>query len=133
MDTFNLKLTLNRFLISIAILFLTKISFAQNPGPAYAYLKFSADTVRVTIDDMTRELSLKQPGFYRYTSKDEFKEFIDSVKSTIKDSLTELESYLKLKPIVSKIHCLHTGLSLPKEYKDFLNSQPNLIPLAGLV
>ena len=49
--------------------------------------------------------------------------------STIKDSLTELESYLKLKSVVSKIHCLHTGLSLPKDYKDFLNSQSNLVPL----
>ena len=92
-------------------------------------MKFSADTVRFAIDDITRELSIKQPGFYRYTSKEEFKKFNDSLKSTIKDSLTELESYLKLKSVVSKIHCLHTGLSLPKDYKDFLNSQSNLVPL----
>src|SRR4249919_2541445 len=92
-------------------------------------MKFSADTVRSAIDDMTRELSIKQPGYYRYTSKEAFKKFNDSVKSTIKDFLTELESYLKLKTVVSQIHCLHTGLNLPKNYKDFLNTQPNLVPL----
>jgi hypothetical protein len=118
--------TLRVFLVIVS---LSKISLAQSPGSKYAHLMFSADTVRITIDDMTQELSLKQPGFYRYTSKDEFRKFNDSVKATIKDSLTELESYLKLKSIVTKIHCLHTGLSLPKDYKDFLNEQPNLIPL----
>src|SRR5450631_712057 len=115
--------------ISLVVLSLSQISLAQNPGSKYAHLKFSADTIRVAIDDVSRELSLKQPGFYRYTSKDEFRKFNDSVKSTIKDSLTELESYLKLKSIVTKIHCLHTGLSLPQDYKEYLNAQPNLIPL----
>ena len=117
------------FRICLTVLLLRSVSFAQDPGSNYAHVKFSADTVKFAIDDMTRELSLKQPGFYRYTSKDEFKKFNDSLKSTIKDSLTELESYLKLKSVVTKIHCLHTGLKLPQEYKDYLNGQPNLIPL----
>jgi C-terminal processing protease CtpA/Prc len=39
-----------------------------------------------------------------------------------------MESFLKLKPIITKIHCLHSGISLPKEYKDYLNQQPNLFP-----
>jgi hypothetical protein len=113
----------------MTVLFLSRFSFAQDRGSIYNGIKFSSDTVRLAIDDMTRELSLKQPGFYRYTSKDEFRKFIDSVKATIKDSISELESYLKLKSVITKIHCLHTGLNLPQDYKDYLNEQPNLIPL----
>ncbi len=94
----------------------------------FTYQKFSADTVKHTIDDITTELKLKHPGFYRYNSKEEFTVYIDSVKATIKDSLTKMEAYLKLKPIISKIHWLHTGLSLPQEYTDSLNQHPYLFP-----
>ena len=39
-----------------------------------------------------------------------------------------MESFLKIKPIITKIHCLHSGISLPKEYTDYLNQLPNLFP-----
>lgn len=104
------------------------ISMAQKHISKYAFEKFPADTVLKVIDDVAKELSIKHPGFYRYNSKEEFDHFIDSVKTTVKDSLTELEAYLKLKPIISKIDCIHTGLSLPQEYKDYLNQNPNLFP-----
>ncbi len=115
-------------LLFIVTLFIVHISIAQTQTSDYAYQKFPADTVKTTIDAITKELSLKQPGFYRYTSKEDFNKYIDSVKFTIKDSLTELEAFLKLKPIITKIHCLHTGISLPQDYKDYLNLQPNLFP-----
>ena len=117
-----------QLLLLILTLFLGHISIAQTQTSKFAYQKFSADTVKSTIDEMTKELSIKHPGFYRYNSKDDFTKYIDSIKSTIKDSLTELESFLKLKLIITKIHCLHSGISLPKEYKDYLNQQPNLFP-----
>ena len=117
-----------QLLLLILTLFFGYISIAQTPTSKFAFQKFSADTVKSTIDEMTKELSVKHPGFYRYNSKDDFAKYIDSIKSTIKDSLTELESFLKLKLIITKIHCLHSGISLPKEYKDYLNQQPNLFP-----
>jgi hypothetical protein len=116
-------------LITMAYFTMSAYSFAQIQIGKDIYPKFSADTVKQSIDDITKELSLKQPGFYRYTSRNEFNKYIDSVKSTITDSLTEQESYLKLKPLITKIHCLHTGLSLPKDYQKYLDEQPNLIPL----
>ena len=103
-------------------------STAQVQDCKYAFQKFSPDSVKAVIDDWTRELSKKHPGFYRYNSKEAFSKYIDSVKNTIQDSLTELQSYLKLKPIISKVHCLHTGVTLPKEYTNYLNQQPNLFP-----
>ena len=115
-------------LLLISTLFNGHISLAQTQTSKFAFQKFSADTVKSTIDEWTKELSIKHPGFYRYNSKEDFNKYIDSIKSTIKDSLTEMESFLKLKPIITKIHCLHSGISLPKEYKEYLNQQPNLFP-----
>ena len=110
------------------VLFVSGWSNARAQAPNFAHRNFPADTVKRVIEDVTRELSLKQPGFYRYTSRTEFRRYIDSVQLTIRDSLTELQAYAKLKPIISKIHCLHTGLSLPPAYKAYLNQQPNLLP-----
>ena len=112
----------------VSLLLIQQLSFAQTTGGTYTSQKFSPDMVKDVISDWTKELSIKHPGFYRYTSKEDFAKYIDSVKSTIKDSLTELQSYLKIKPIITKIGCLHTGMSLPKEYNDYLNQQPNLFP-----
>jgi Peptidase family S41 len=115
-------------LLLTSTFFVAYISIAQTQDSKFAYQKFSADTVKNVIDEWTKELSIKHPGFYRYNSKDEFKEYIDSVKTTVKDSLTVLESFRKLKLIISKIHCLHSGISLPKEYGNYLNGLPNLFP-----
>ena len=115
------------FFIFISI-FVFQNSTAQTKGPGLAIQKFAADTVLKAIDEVTRELSIKHPGFYRYHSKEDFNQYIDSVKATVRDSLTELEAYLKLKPIISYMDCIHTGLSLPQEYKDYQNQKPNLFP-----
>ena len=73
--------------------------------------------------------SEKHPGFYRYTSKAKFDNLIDSTIWTIKDSLTELEYYRKLKPLFAQIGCLHTGISLSKEYQNHLDNTSTLIPI----
>ncbi|HEY2349412.1 MAG TPA: S41 family peptidase [Puia sp.] len=114
------------FLMSFLLMW--QLSFAQTKSKIYFSNKFSADTVKHTIYALTKELSLKQPGFYRYYSKDYFNRYIDSVISTVNDSLTEMETYLKIKPVISKISCLHTGISLPREYKDEQDKLPNLFP-----
>ena len=110
---------MTKLIFLLSLNFFAQILYAQ---------KFSADTVKQAIDDVTKELSLKQPGFYRYTSKSVFTKYIDSVKLTIADSLTEFESFLKFKAIISKIHCLHTGISLPKKYDDSIHKLPVLLP-----
>jgi C-terminal processing protease CtpA/Prc len=112
----------------ISILFIAHISVAQTKAPIYSYQKFSADTVKHSIEALTKELSLKHPGFYRYNSIENFNKYIDSVNATIHDSLSELEVFRKLKPVIVKIGCLHTGISLPLVYKNYLNGQPNLFP-----
>ncbi len=112
----------------IAAFFIGLMSSAQTQTPKSSNQKFSAETVKNTIDELQKELSEKHPGFYRYTAKTQFTSYIDSIKKTIRDSLTIFESFQKLKPIVAKINCLHTGISLPKAYLDQLNMRPNLFP-----
>jgi hypothetical protein len=109
-------------------LYVIQISSAHAQGYDRANRKFPADTVKAAISGIEKELSLKHPGFYRYHDKAAFTRYIDSVKATIHDSLTEMESFLKLKPVVSRIGCLHTGLSLSDEYRAYLNPQANLFP-----
>lgn len=115
-------------LLRITIFFTGQMFFAQAQTPKLDNAKFSAETVKNTIDDLQHELSAKHPGFYRYTKKTEFDVYIDSVKSTIKDSMTTFAAFQKLKPIIAKINCLHTGIALSKPFSDQLNMEPNLFP-----
>lgn len=113
------------------LLFLTaliQITFAQTRKEKLEFHKFSPEKILHTIDDVTRELASAHPGFYRYTPKVSFAKFIDSVKATVTDSLTELEVFRKFKPIISRIGCLHTGITLSPKFEDYLNQQPNLFP-----
>ncbi len=91
--------------------------------------KYPADSLRQWTSGLMDEVSKKHPGFYRYTDKEKFGLLIDSTRQSIKDSLTQLEYYRKLKPLFAKIGCLHTGIELPEESKIYLNTPNNLLPL----
>lgn len=91
--------------------------------------KFPKDSIQNWLEDTMSELSIKQPGFYRYTTKKRFDVLIDSTLQTINDSLTELEFYRKLKPLFSQIGCLHTGISLSEDYINYIDKNFTLLPL----
>ncbi|MFI0430925.1 S41 family peptidase [Mariniflexile sp. HMF6888] len=91
---------------------------------------YSQDSLKIWTTDIFDEMSKSHPGFYRYTSKERFDFLIDSTNQTIKNSLTELEYYRKLKPLIAQIGCLHTGISLSKAYQDYLNVSQSMLPLA---
>lgn len=133
---------MKRFLM-LAFILLVGLANAQNPivladqsldkatpqiPPSVTHRLFPADTVKQLIQQLTKELSLNHPGFYRYTTKEEFTQYIDSLTATIQDSLSEFAVYGKLKPLMAKIHCLHTGIALSNEDNAFLNQQANLLP-----
>ncbi|MDR6340091.1 hypothetical protein HNQ91_003156 [Filimonas zeae] len=90
---------------------------------------FSAPAIQQLLSDTYQELVWKHPGTYRYTQKAVFDRYVDSLKSTITDSLSELEVYRKLKPFIARVRCLHTDVSLPQSYTDSLNQLPDLLPL----
>lgn len=91
--------------------------------------KYHPDSLKRWTKSVMSGISEKHPGFYRYTSKDEFDNLIDSTSLTINDSLTELDYYKKMKPLFAHIGCLHTGISLSKDYQLYLDNNSTLIPI----
>lgn len=102
-------------------------------APAQQPAKFPADSVQQGARELFAELSLKHPGFYRYHAKPVMDAFIDSTLQTMRDSLTEVQIYRKLKPVIAKIGCSHTDISTSAAYKNRLKAKPTLLPLQVLV
>lgn len=88
------------------------------------------DTVKMELQELFKELSIKHPGFYRYNQKEAFEAYIDSVTGTIQEPINELAILRKAKPIIAKIGCLHTGIHLSEDTEKRLNETPNCFPLA---
>ncbi|MCW3464538.1 S41 family peptidase [Chitinophaga nivalis] len=116
---------MHKLLLSLACLFFTYGSSAQK-ALTRTYTPAQCSTV---IHKATRLLSRYQPGVYRYHSKASFDQYADSLLGTIKTPLSELALYRKLKPLVSRIGCLHTDLTSAVHYKHSLRNSPSLIPL----
>jgi hypothetical protein len=87
---------------------------------------YPADSAKMMIHSIMNELSVKHPGMYRYHTRSNYKRYIDSTANTITDSISALSLYRKLKPLISRIGCLHTAITLPE---NALTDQPNHLPL----
>lgn len=115
-------------LLFCCCLFFTMSGFSQNKkfDPAAT---ISADSARHSIRNLLTELSLKHPGFYRYSTKAGFDQFIDSSLSAINGPQNQLSYYRALKPIIGRIRCVHTGATLSADYARYLDSGRTLVPL----
>lgn len=76
------------------------------------------------------------PGLYWYISKDQLTSKFDSLKNSIKDSLTSLQFYQIFAPLVADIKCGHTrlvypGIKLNKHQQDSIKKLGQL-PLTQL-
>jgi C-terminal processing protease CtpA/Prc len=91
--------------------------------------KYHPDSLKSWTIDVMEELGKKHPGFYWYTTKPEFDAIIDSTVQTITDSLNEFAYYRKLKPLFAQVGCVHTSVSLSKEYERHLDKTFLLMPL----
>lgn len=91
--------------------------------------KFSREQSIGILHDIVESFEKYHPGYYRYHSAGDWKRYTDSLKPAITDSLTELELYRMLKPLVARIGCLHTDLITAVNYKGYLNRNANLVPL----
>jgi C-terminal processing protease CtpA/Prc len=90
---------------------------------------FHRDTVVNSYSELFRELARSHPGFYRYHSRASMNLYIDSIFQTMQgDSVTGWEMYRKMKTVVGRIGCLHSGLTLSPQFEKMLDSFPNVIP-----
>jgi len=116
--------------LSFAFVFLQSLSLlAQSSKNFNPQQTITADSARRSITELMGEMAKKHPGFYRYTPKTEFARFIDSSLSSIKGPMDQLEYFRTLKPLIAKVHCVHTNVSLSDEYIGFLNKGQNMLPL----
>jgi C-terminal processing protease CtpA/Prc len=113
-------------IIAVVLILISFTMNAQDVGRMFA--KQNPDSVRIELKGLFAELSIKHPGFYRYNEKASFDIYIDSTLKTISQPIDELEILRKVKPIVAKIGCLHTGISLSNESEKALDSFPNHLP-----
>ncbi|WKK74718.2 S41 family peptidase [Marivirga salinae] len=116
------------FLITVLLLS-SSIQLVAQENKFVPSRKYSPDSLKSWTTSTMDGISEKHPGFYRYTTKERFDFLIDSTKQSINDSLTELQYYRKLKPLFAQIGCLHTGISLSKEYQVYLDKTNTLLPL----
>ncbi|SHL38513.1 Peptidase family S41 [Chitinophaga jiangningensis] len=91
--------------------------------------KYSPEQCQEVFNNVITLLKTSHPGTFRYHSKADFEEYAASVSFTMRDSMTELELYRKLKPLVTYMGCLHTELITAVNYKGWLDKSPNLVPL----
>lgn len=112
-------------ILPLSLVLVTHSLFAQKAFTK----KYTPDQSLRVINKAARALESSQPGAYRYHSRAEFKQYLDSVKATVKEPMTELELYRKLKPVVTRIGCLHTDLISAANYKGWLDRSPNLLPM----
>lgn len=118
-----------RILLNFATVLVFTVSFAQQNSLKYKPVHISADSARSVIRELTDFLADNHPGFYRYNSKPQFDKYIDSIQTSIVDSISEIDLFRKIKPITAKIGCLHTESDISAKYRSYLNQQPNLLPL----
>lgn len=110
------------------VLFLSINGMALAQHAKAKFTKHNPDSVRNELHELFTELSLKHPGFYRYNEKVIFDTYIDSTLLTIQEPITELDILRKVKPIIAKIGCLHTGVRLSDTTQQLLDSMPNCLP-----
>jgi hypothetical protein len=118
-------ITMRNIIISIFFLLIIQ----KLPAQGLNLVAYPADSVRQGSRELFTELSKKHPGFYRYHSKAVMDAFSDSTLQTMRDSLTEVQIYRKLKPVFAKIGCLHTDIATSPAYQHWLKSTKTLLPL----
>ncbi|MEP0265997.1 S41 family peptidase [Dokdonia sp.] len=91
--------------------------------------KYHQDSIKTWTKNILDIMQKGHPGFYRYTSKEEFDVIIDARLQTVTDSLTTLDFYRNIKPLIAQIGCLHTGIALPEAYETAMRETKTHIPL----
>src|SRR5688572_5539654 len=94
-SNFDPKRKMPKPFMLISLLLLSFACFSQDNIKTGLFKKVSSDSAASMIKGLTKELSLKHPGFYRYTTKEKFDAYIDSILKTMPDSVNELDIYRK--------------------------------------
>ena len=96
----------------------------KNYNPAKKYTK---ETLQKDYALLREILEAKHPSLYWYTPKEKMDEYFAKYNKSISDSMTEQQfAWLSIAPLIDKIHCGHTSVSLSKAYSKWV--QGKVIP-----
>jgi Peptidase family S41 len=90
-----------------------------SPTKKYAPAQLQSDFVL-----LKNILEQTHPALYWYTPKEKMDVYFDKYYDVIKDSMTEQQfAWLAVAPMLNKIHCGHTSMSLSKDYSKWVKGK----------
>ncbi len=89
---------------------------------------YSPDQLQQDFKIFRNALEEGHAGLYRYTSKEEMDALFESVEKSLDRSMTELDFFRMLAPLIAHIHDGHTSISLSQSLEKILESMPDLFP-----
>ena len=123
-------MSVNRFFIIICCLFLSISCSINNYSPTK---KFSKERLQNDFSLLKKVLEEKHPSLYWYTSKDSIDLYFNRYLNEIKDSMTEQAFAWKIiSPLLNKIKCGHTSVSMSKKYYKWEKHQKFKCPETSL-
>ncbi len=101
-------------LLIVIILFCSCTGSRHNYNPSK---KYSKQTLQKDYTLLRKILEEKHPSIYWYTPKEKMDKYFEKYYEGIVDSMTEQQfAWHAIAPLIDKIHCGHTSVSLSKAY-----------------
>jgi len=106
--------------------------------PSYSQEKISPDNLRKDIDFLIEKYEKIHPNLYAYTDKKSFTLKVDKLKNEITDSLTSLDFWMRLAPLINELKDGHTSVSPNYEdvglyLKKFNSSEYRYLPFSVFI
>jgi hypothetical protein len=91
--------------------------------------KYSTNELKEDFDFFVAKLKELHPQLYSYTSAEHFKNMADEIQISINRGLSINEYFNLISPLVESVKCSHTGIRLPLNYLEAINTHDNFLPL----
>jgi C-terminal processing protease CtpA/Prc len=86
---------------------------------AQAQQKYSPKQLRQDVDVLVKSLQDTHPNpFYRYPKSSFFRD-VNLIKNNLTDSLTKIDFYLRVEPLLGHLEDGHTDMAFPNDYYDY--------------
>ncbi len=111
----------------LLLLACSPLLLAQPTNPLHRY--YPADSIQKDMTELFEELSIKHPGYYRYTDTAAMDAYMAQAITSVDTAMTGLQVYRLLKPLFAKIGCVHTAITLQDHAADSLLALQEYLPL----
>jgi hypothetical protein len=116
----------NKSVVGILIIAMILMLCQCSIEPGIPTTKYSLSQLQDDYNQLSSQILENHPMYF--TDRYELGRAFDSGYALIKDSLTIIEFYRIIAPVVSKVKCGHTRLSLPESVEKHLQQYGNYLP-----